>query len=253
MNGIRMPPLATGGLVLCHGRSSSLTLANVHLDGCRLIVVDGAEAKLEDVTVHYLGNSPAVVVSGRDTTLRAKNVMIAADYGNLVEEGAMFIGEHVRMEGARVVGVCARDESTFLSLSDSHIICTATHTQARTAVIAAGGVAAVMYKCTLTDFSEGVSIASKAEVTLTECILDMAGTSSGIDRAAVSVHGGRVVWVRTAVLNATGSWIWLAGLPSPVQARLTSRVTQASEVHAATTTATDAVVCTVDGENIVYW
>ena len=235
--------------MLCHGRSSSLTLANVHLDGCRLIVVDGAEAKLQDVTVHYLGNSSAVVVSGRDTTLQATNVKISADSGMLVERGAGFEGEWVHVEGARVLGICARDESSCLILSHSHINCTATHALARTAVIAADRAFVAMHQCALMGFAEGVSIASNAAVTLTECNLDMARTCS--DRDVVSVYGGCVVWDKTTAFNATGGWITVAGLPSPVQDMLTSRVTQDSVINVDTRTATDAVVCTVDGESIV--
>ena len=84
--------------MLCHSRSSALTLTNVHLNDCRLIVKDEAEAGLEDVEVHHSGNSPAVVVSGRDTNVRATNTTIVADNGSLVEGGASFNGEGVRVE-----------------------------------------------------------------------------------------------------------------------------------------------------------
>ena len=83
-----------------HGTSGSLTLPNVHLNDCRLIVKAEAEAGLTGVEVHHNGNSPAVVASDRDADVRATNTTIAADNGVLVEGGASFTGERVRVTGA---------------------------------------------------------------------------------------------------------------------------------------------------------
>ena len=61
-----------------------------------------------------------------------------------------------------MLGVCARDEGTCLTLSDSHIKRTATYALGLTAVIASNRACAALYKCTLRGFPEGVSIASDA-------------------------------------------------------------------------------------------
>lgn len=251
MNGIGMLRLFAGGLVLCHGSESYLMLSNVQLQDCRLIVSDGAEVVLDDVDVQYDGFSPALVVSGQDTNVQATTVTISADKGVLVERGASFTGERMRVMDARVQGVSARDESTVLTLSKSHINCTGTGagTIDRTAVIVARGAYAIMRECTLRDFYEGVSIASNAAVTLTGCTLDMSRAGDG--GAGVSVCVGRVEWENTAVVKARDTWIRLVSVHTQIQERLALKVKRASTMIADTRTVNDSVVCAVDGESIV--
>ena len=249
MSSVRMLRLSAGGLVLCQGNNSYLKLVNVLLNGCRLVVKDGAEAVLEDVALQNLGNAPTVVVSGRDTKLRAADVTIFADYGMLVERGASLTGEGVCVQEARAQGVCAKDIGTWLTLSNSHIHCTSRHALHCAAVDAANRACAALYKCTLTGFPEGVSIASDAVVILTGCTLNMVCASSS--RVGVTVCVGCVLWEETTVLNTAGSWIRLVSVDPRVQDRLAMRVQQAAVIHADTRTVTDSVMCDVDGESIV--
>eukprot|EP00892_Ulva_mutabilis_P009461 jgi/Ulvmu1/6888/UM031_0094.1 len=244
-----------GGILVCHG--CSVTLNNVVLTDCQLIVLGGAHVTAEDLQVHFSGldDVSAVIVSGVRSSMHATQLHITAWAGLSVEAGASFTGKRVRVKGRGMRAVSASGVQSTLSLSESHVECTvaATAASACVGVVAETNAKLSMSDCTVAGFVESVRVAGDAAAVLNKCVLKplQCAHYSACSRAGVRVCDGRVEWRGGSVVwDARTLWIRVEGHGLRAQAKLGCKMGPRKNVEVDTRSTAAKSVCLVDGTSI---
>ena len=217
-------------------------------------MTDGATAILDGVQVTHTGDHPAVVISGRGTLVRTEHcgtykpgevtLSVAAGNGMLVERGASFIGDRVRIRDVRMQGFDVKDKDTLLQISRSHVECTVA--KSCTAVSAAGEAVVELDNCKLKNFADGVRASADAFARVRGCRIEVPVGCS--DVAGVRMWSGCVEWQDSVVLNAATGWVRLVGdADARARRKAEETVRPRVDVRINTRTSTDHMPLTRNG------
>eukprot|EP00892_Ulva_mutabilis_P009460 jgi/Ulvmu1/6887/UM031_0093.1 len=195
-----------GGTIVCKGPRCQLALEKCSLQGCILVVLDGAQVTISRTNVCELGNAVqcyAITARGHSTRVDAERMRIDAWSGVLVEQGAAFHCRKLALENVSCTAVHARGRGTVLSTTECKM--TARNQRNPSAFQVAHRARVADCESVLSGFDDGMHAEEGAKVTMTRTqILGCAKRGVFADNARVELDGVDIQYAHEKGIVAAG-------------------------------------------------